>query len=369
MHHGATSRADLAKQLQVSKPTISTNISELIEKGIVIEEGKGDNELGKKSILVNFNSCYRYVLGMDISKRRFKIALGDLRCNIRHTLDMAYNHPDDVDCGGVIETFLQEHKINKEHIGCIGIAYPGIIRNGEFPNILSEKKVNQIKLEKLTSATGEIFHSKCLIKNDINLAVIGERIKANLTEVDNLLYISVDVGVGAGLIIDGKLYEGDRKGAGEIGFTVPNIHIDGHYVNIEEVASKTGIFKIIRGDFNKIKDSLLYKLCHGHIDHLSMTVFQEALEGEDPYCVALIKKVAKYLGITIANITALLDIENVVIGGDILGLHESILPAINAVVGKLVPFHTAVNLAQIKDSSLIGAVEIAVEQTIEDILN
>lgn len=368
MHHGATSRADLAKQLQVSKPTISTNISELIEKGIVIEEGKGDNELGKKSILVNFNSCYRYVLGMDISKRRFKIALGDLRCNIRHTLDMAYNHPDDMDCGGVIETFLQEHKINKENIGCIGIAYPGIIRNGEFPNILSEK-VNQIKLEKLTSATGEIFHSKCLIKNDINLAVIGERIKANLTEVDNLLYISVDVGVGAGLIIGGKLYEGDRKGAGEIGFTVPNIHIDGHYVNIEEVASKTGIFKIIRGDFNKIKDSLLYKLCHGHVDHLSMTVFQEALEGEDPYCVALIKKVAKYLGITIANITALLDIENVVIGGDILGLHESILPDINAVVGKLVPFHTAVSLAQIKDSSLIGAVEIAVEQTIEDILN
>ncbi|QUI24448.1 ROK family transcriptional regulator [Vallitalea pronyensis] len=368
MDHGGTSRADLAKHLQVSKPTISTNISELIKKGIVIEEGKGDNELGKKSILVNFNSCYRYVLGIDLSKRRFKIALGDLRCHIHHTLDMAYNHPDDMDCGVVIKTFLQEHQINEASIECIGIAYPGIIHNGEFPNILSEK-VNQIKLEKLTRAIHEICTAKSLIKNDINLAVIGERIKGNLMGISNLLYISVDVGVGAGLVIDGKLYEGDRKSAGEIGFTVPHIHIDGHYVNIEEVASKTGLFKIIRSDFNKIKESLLYKLCQGHVDHLSISVFQKALEGEDPYCMALIKKVAEYLGITIANITALLDIEHVVIGGDIPKLHESILMDINAVVARLVPLHTTVNLAQIKHSSLIGAVEIAVEQTMDDLLN
>lgn len=366
--HGATSRADLAKQLQVSKPTISTNISQLIEKGIVIEEGKGDNELGKKSILVNFNSAYRYVLGMDISKRRFKIALGDLRCTILHTLDMAYNHPDDIDLGWVIQHFLREHQINKAHIGCIGISYPGIIRDGEFPNILSER-VNQIKLEQLTGAIGNIFDTKSIIKNDINLAVIGERIKGQLMELQNLLYISVDVGVGAGLIINGRLYEGDRKSAGEIGFTVPNIHVDGHFVNIEEVASKTGIFKMIRSDFSSIKDSTVYQLCDGHVDNLSMKIFKEGLEQKDPYCMTLIKKVATYLGITIANMTALLDIEHVVMGGDVPELHESILSDINDVVAKLVPFHTTVNLATIQDSSLIGAVEIAVEQTVGDILS
>ncbi|GKX31567.1 transcriptional regulator [Vallitalea longa] len=368
MHNGATSRADLAKILEVSKPTISKNTNELIEENILIEEGKGDNELGKKSILVNFNKDFKYVLGIDISKRRFKITLGDLLCNVKYTLDIEYNHPDDIDCLAFIEDFLHNNNIVKSDIYCIGISYPGIISNGTFPNILSEK-VNQIKLKKLTNAIEKAFDAKTIIKNDINLAVIGERIITGLLDIDNLLYISVDVGIGAGLIINGKLYEGDRKGAGEIGFTIPNIQADGNYVNIEEVASKTGIIKIIKKDFNKINQSILYKLCNGNIDNISMRNFAIALKQGDTYCQQLIEKVSMYLGITIANITSLLDIENVIISGDIPNLHESVINKINEVVSQLVPFHTSVNIARGKESSLIGAVNIAIEITINDILD
>lgn len=368
MENGAASRADLAKVLEVSKPTISKNTNELIEYGILIEEGKGDNELGKKSILVNFNKDHKYVLGIDISKRRFKIALGDLLCNIKYTLDIEYNHPDDIDCITFIEDFIHNNNIDKSDIYCIGISYPGIISNGAFPNILSEK-VNQIKLQKLTNAIDKVFDSKIIIKNDINLAIIGERIITGLMDINNHLYISVDVGIGAGLIINGRLYEGDRNGAGEIGFTVPNIHVDGKYVNIEEVASKTGIIKIIKKDFKNITDSKLYKLCDGNMDNISINKFAQALKQRDEYCQNLMDKVSKYLGITIANITSLLDIENVVIGGDIPNLDESILIRINEVVSNLVPFHTSVDIAKAKDSSLVGAVKIAMEQTIEDILS
>jgi DNA-binding Lrp family transcriptional regulator len=174
--NGATSRADLSKILKVSKPTISKNTNELIEKGILNEVGKGDNELGKKSILVNFNRKFKYVLGIDISKRRFKIALGNLMCNIIDTLDIEYNHPNDIDCISFIQDFLSTNKINEEDIYCIGISYPGIISEGEFPNIISEK-VNQVKLLKLTEALNKRFNSQMIIKNDINLAIIGERLK------------------------------------------------------------------------------------------------------------------------------------------------------------------------------------------------
>jgi predicted NBD/HSP70 family sugar kinase len=187
-------------------------------------------------------------------------------------------------------------------------------------------------------------------------------------DIDNLLYISVDVGVGAGLVINGKLYEGDRKGAGEIGFTIPSINIDGNYVNIEDVASKTGIIKTIKRDFNKIKNSKLYDLCNGNIDNISINIFEKALNQNDSYCNKLMKNVSEYLGITIANIIALLDIQNVIIGGDIPILHKSILPEINNVVSNILPFQTSISSAKVKNSSLIGALEIAVEETIKQIL-
>lgn len=365
--NGATSRADLAKMLKVSKPTISKNTSDLIDKEILVEVGKGDNELGKKSILVDFNRKHKYVLGMDISKRRFKIALGDLVCNIKDILDIEYNHPDDIDFTSFIEGFLETHNISISDIAIIGISYPGIISNGEVPNILSEK-VNQIKLDKLMNALTTLFDISIIIKNDINLAIMGERVKCNLMDIDNLLYISVDVGVGAGLIINGKLYEGDRKGAGEIGFTVPNINIDGKYTNIEDIVSKTGIIKMIKNDFEYIEDSLIYSLCEGNIDNVSIDIFSQALEKNDKYSINLINKISKYIGVTIANITSLLDIENVIISGDIPLLHKSIITKINEVVSNLVPFHTNVNISHTKHSSLVGAVEVAVERTIENIL-
>ncbi|MCT4598863.1 MAG: ROK family transcriptional regulator [Vallitalea sp.] len=368
INNGATSRADLAKILKVSKPTISKNTNELIEKGILIEAGKGANELGKKSILVDFNKIHKYVLGIDISKKRFKITVGDLVCNIKHTVDIEYNHPDEIDFSSFINEFLETHNISNLDIAIIGISYPGIISNGEFPNILSEK-INQIKLNKLVSSLNEFFDVDIIIKNDINLAIIGERIKSKLLNIDNLLYISVDVGVGAGLIINGKLYEGDRKGAGEIGFSVPNINIEGKYINIEDIVSKTGILNIIKKDFANIKTSIIYSLCEGIEDNISIEKFSQALNKNDDYCIKLKNKISQYIGVTIANIIALLDIKNVIVGGDIPLLHTSMIKEINKVVSELIPFHTNVNLAQIKNSSLIGAVEVAVEETIEMILS
>jgi predicted NBD/HSP70 family sugar kinase/biotin operon repressor len=368
INNGATSRADLAKILKVSKPTISKNTNELIEKGILIEAGKGANELGKKSILVDFNKIHKYVLGIDISKKRFKITVGDLVCNIKHTVDIEYSHPDEIDYSSFINEFLETHNISNLDIAIIGISYPGIISNGEFPNILSEK-INQIKLNKLVSSLNEFFDVDIIIKNDINLAIIGERIKSKLLNIDNLLYISIDVGVGAGLIINGKLYEGDRKGAGEIGFSVPNINIEGKYINIEDIVSKTGILNIIKKDFENIKTSIIYSLCEGIEDNISIEKFSQALNKNDDYCIKLKNKISQYIGVTIANIIALLDIENVIVGGDIPLLHTSMIKEINKVVSELVPFHTNVNLAQIKNSSLIGAVEVAVEETIEIILS
>ena len=80
--NGPISRAELAKRLKISKPTVSTNVEGLLEKNILLEVGRGETHIGKKPILLDFNKNYKYVLACDLSRNNSKIAVSNLQGEI-----------------------------------------------------------------------------------------------------------------------------------------------------------------------------------------------------------------------------------------------------------------------------------------------
>ena len=78
LNHGDTSKVELAKQLNLSMPTVLSNVNELMEIGIVAEKGEMESTGGRKAVLIGLNSDYRYALGVDLTANHLGIVLVNL---------------------------------------------------------------------------------------------------------------------------------------------------------------------------------------------------------------------------------------------------------------------------------------------------
>ena len=82
--NGPASRAELSRALCVSFPTISANVKSLMAAGLIVESGEGNNELGRKSRLLQYNARRGYIIGGDIGRKSARIFLADLAGNCLH---------------------------------------------------------------------------------------------------------------------------------------------------------------------------------------------------------------------------------------------------------------------------------------------
>ena len=75
--NGPVSRADLHRNLNMSAPTVSTNVKKLLDTGFLLEAGEADNTIGRKATLVTFNEKRAYVAGVDIGRSQLRISIAD----------------------------------------------------------------------------------------------------------------------------------------------------------------------------------------------------------------------------------------------------------------------------------------------------
>ncbi|MFZ5968197.1 MAG: ROK family protein [Bacillota bacterium] len=374
-NEGLLSRADLAKKLNMSKPTISTNIESLLKQGILKEIGEGDSMGGRKPILLEFNKFYKYVIGIDLSSEHVNVAVGNLNGEVQGM--------DQIDLTKVIkeEEILQElfrcierllaaEEIDQKDLGAITIASPGIVNEetGEFVLNPQFKRWNQLSLKE--SFEGK-FSVKTFIKNDINLAALGESSFGAGVDYHNLAYISMGLGIGAGIIMNGELYEGSKKAAGEISYWVPYIQdVNGETKTIETYLSINGLLERVKKDLKNGQSSQLLELVDEKIDELDFQQFKKAVDQDDPYCIEMVRQSAKLMGVVIANVSSFLDLDVVIVGGEICTLGSSFINPIQEMVKKLTPFSTPVmNSALDNYASIYGAFVVALDYVFKHIVD
>ncbi|HXJ92743.1 MAG TPA: ROK family protein [Terriglobia bacterium] len=163
-----------------------------------------------------------------------------------------------------------------------------------------------------------------VLENDVNAGTLGEHVLGAGVGASNLIGIFVGTGIGGGLIINSKLYEGSHGGAGEIGHML--IVLDGplcgcgHRGCVEAVASRTAMERDVRAAIKSGRKSCVLELMkRRNKTRMTSSVINAALKRKDPVMREVMERAQRYLGILVANVVNLLDPECVVIGGGLAG--------------------------------------------------
>jgi predicted NBD/HSP70 family sugar kinase len=156
------------------------------------------------------------------------------------------------------------------------------------------------------------------ILNDCQAAAIGELTYGKDFQTDNnLVLINVHHGIGSGIIINREIFQGDGGFAGEIGHivVVPEggvICRCGKRGCLETVASARALTRQAKELIQQYPDSRLPR----DIQHINLDTLEEAFTAGDPLVHDLVLKSAEYLGMAISNIVGILNIQKIVLEGD-----------------------------------------------------
>ena len=266
----------------------------------------------------------------------------------------------------LIDDLIKANK--KEEIKAIGIGVPGLVdtKTGTVkfaPNIT----MNNYPIGKIIK---DKYNLDVFVGNDVNVGTLGEWKYSLGGKTNNLIGIFVGTGIGGGIIINNKLFEGSTGLAGEIG----HMTIDssgaicgcGSRGCLEAVASKTGIqaeieARIKRGDSTMIKDSLMKE------GILKSGPLKDAYKKGDLVVIESIERAAKYLGIGVANLINIFDPEVIVFGGGIIEeLGDIIMPIVQEEARRYAMKNIFENVLFQKaklgdDAGIIGALTLAQE--------
>jgi glucokinase-like ROK family protein len=325
-----TSRADIARMTGLTRPTVSSNVAELIEEGLVEEIGQGQSEGGKPPILLSVVDDSRHLIAIDLADSEFQGAVVDLRGRVIHRECLPVNDSDGEAALQVVYE-LGDRLITaatRPLVG-IGIGAPGLIDAQEG---IVRKAVNldwqDLPLRDwLKTRYGLPVH----IANDGHVAALGEYIFGQVRKTPNLVILKVGRGVIAGIVLNGRLHYGDGSGAGEIG------HVKvveegvlcrcGHRGCLETVTNSRAIVERARRIAESDPDSTLHYLA-SRLEAINLERVLQAFLAGDKTLQPIITEVGCYLGMAVAHLVGVLNVQCVLICGNVARFGEPLLQPI-----------------------------------------
>lgn len=211
LHKGEASKVELAKQLELSMPTVLSNVNDLIAKGMIVEVGELESTGGRKAKSLGLCKDYRYAIGVSITANHIGMVSLNLGGEIvkQKRIRMKFE-PDVSYCAALAEILKDFYKgeTTQEDILGVGISLPGIVNE----KMLS--KSHALKLENYSLKMIEQFLPfPVYFENDANAAMLAE----NPQLLGNAIYLSLNHTLGGAVCMNGKLFTGQNRKAGEFG--------------------------------------------------------------------------------------------------------------------------------------------------------
>jgi predicted NBD/HSP70 family sugar kinase len=324
----AISRAEIARLTQLTRPTVSDVVTLLINEGLVKEVGMGASIGGKSPILLSLVEDSRYMISLHLAHDQFSGGVVNLRGEIKARVNLPVSGRDGEQALNLVYEILDQLICMdwKPIIG-IGVGTPGLVNTRE--GIV----VNAVNLDwkdlPLAQLIRDRYQLPVHILNDSQAAAIGEYVYGGAHASDeNLVVINVREGIGAGILINGRLFQGDGGGAGEIGHLVVQegglLCRCGNHGCLETIASTRGIVdraKILAKDF---PTSEIAK----KPNTITVESIQNAFMGGDPLAHKVVIDAGLYLGGAIASLISTLNIQKFILIGDMTRFGKQWLEAI-----------------------------------------
>ncbi|MFN2225168.1 MAG: ROK family protein [Anaerolineae bacterium] len=371
------SRAHLAELTGLSTTTISNLVAELLEQGIVVEEGviksPSRRGAGRPRTSLRLVPEARYAVGMHIGVGQIRVAVADLRANLLNCLSL--DHPPERpaaevlhDAGALVEEALTRSGVDREKVVGVGVGASGLVNPHTGVNVMAPNLGwHDVPIRDLLA--GQLGLPVC-VDNNARTMALGEALFGEGQGVRALAFVYARIGVGAGLVVDERLYRGSAAGAGEIGHAtiVPDggeLCRCGNSGCLETLVSEPAIVRLATELAAGEPGGLLAAHLAGDGGTPMERIFHAARAG-DAATRAMLEERACYMGIALANLVNILNPDLIVVGGILAQGEDLLLPTVERVMRQRA-FANLGAQVQIRTTSfgpqagVVGAVALALD--------
>jgi glucokinase-like ROK family protein len=310
---GAASRAELARRTGLSRTTVASVVADLERSGVLVEQiddAGASPRGGRPPRLLSFSRAAGVAIGIDFGKRHLRVAASDLSHAILSETERPMLTEEPAESGlaaavELVEEVLREAGVSRAEVVGVGLGLPGPIdrRSGRvgsssiLPGWIGVRAAEEL---------GSRLDLPVEVDNDANLGALAELHWGAAEGHTNAAYLKVATGIGAGLIIDGRLFHGSGGMAGEIGHTIVDeegpVCRCGKRGCLETLAGTSALVELLRPRLGRsIRTAELLELAASG-DSASRRVIADA---------------GRHIGGAVATLCDLLNPELIVVGGEL----------------------------------------------------
>lgn len=375
------SRADIVKKTGISAPTVTRIVDSLLYTEKLVEQvGMGESNGGRPPLMVRFLGDENYVVGIDWGKTHIYGILADLNAKVLHELDIPSEADNDFNSDlekvmNLIDYIVQKSSVNLDKILGVGIAAAGYINkhNGEIqysPNFNWHHANIKQPIE-------QKFDVPVKVGNVSRVMAMGELLYGLGNKLQNFIFVNVGYGIGSGIIVNGRPYEGFDGYSGEIGHTKiacnreeERVCACGKINCLECYASGRGIAETVKKQYDQYPDSILRVLCNGNKELITTEMVSKAAKSGDSFSLHVFSEAAETLGQAIANIANILNPEGIILGGRVLKSGSFYLDKVVQVFNqeylknadRKIPIYVSDNIER---GAAIGAVSLILKEVLD----
>lgn len=328
------SRADLARTLHLTKSSVSDAVGALIRLGLVRDRGRiSTSTAGRKPRRLFFNAAFGQIMALDLGGTTLRAAVVDLDGRVLSRLQEEARPPElEEQLARLTRRMLADRAAVRPLAVGIGVAGTVDRHRG---TVLDAPALHRRNWDLAGFVNPAVSELPIVLDNDVNLAALGEQWQGAARGRGDVVCLSIGTGIGAGVIVGGRLYRGARGLAGEAGYLYQRAEAPAQpydaFGDLELQAAGVGITRRARQVGAEDEMSASNGADGAHAVFL-------AAEAGDRISNAVIDHAATQIGIAVGNVISLLDPEMVVLVGGI-GLAQAprLLPAIREIVRRIAP--------------------------------
>ncbi|CAN7179319.1 ROK family transcriptional regulator [Paenibacillus sp. LjRoot153] len=359
LHHIRTdspiSRAKIAEITGLTKATVSSLVNELIESSLVEEIGAGESSGGRKPMMLLFNSMAGYAIGVDLGVHDMLAVLTDLTGKVIRENRIQHHNESVEQVTHLLKTTIREliETAPESVYGVIGIGLgvPGIV--DEEGNLLFAPNLGWENVPLQSQLEAE-FGLPVVIDNEANAGAVGEKQFGAGKDTANLIYVSIGMGIGAGIIIKNELYRGATGFSGEIG-----------HISIQHDGPKCRCGSLGCWELYASEHALLEQAGRELGHEVDLEIMLRKAESGDTRVISLFERLGYYLGVGVVNIINGYNPEFIILGGRLAGGEKWLMkPLLELLEKRSLPHprkQLKVEFSELGDrSTVLGAASFAV---------
>ncbi len=336
---GPISRAEIARRLAVSKPSVSSVVRDLLERGLIAEAGQAHASIGRRAIALALAADAATVIGIDVGATSIRAASCDAAGRTLALMrEPTQGHSEDTlidQLAGICAELRGRVPASRAPVA-VAIGTPGVI-DPESGGLRYAPNLPALERPGLADRIERALGLPVTLHNDVNLAALGEHWRGAGRHLRNFAFIGIGTGLGFGFVLNGELFTGTWGRAGE--FSLTRVH-PGRDRLVEDVVAGAGLARNHRalGGSGRPEDA-----------------FAEHAAGIEPG-TAVLEEFLECLASVIAALTTILDPERIVLGGGIGMRLGPQLPELRRRLARAAPFTSEVVLSEQGDhAGLHGA--------------